>query len=104
MQQTFSQFESNLWLWSLFIGAFSLLLLWGAAQALERAWLRPRRLDRALREQGMRGTVYRPPVGDLMEHKRLKKEASAKPMPLSHDIIARVEPLLLRSMKEFGAN
>ncbi|KAF3339940.1 Cytochrome P450 72A15 [Carex littledalei] len=102
MQQIFSQFESNLWTWSLFIGAFSLLLTWGAARALEWAWFRPRRLERVLREQGLRGTVYRPLVGDFKENTQLNKEACAKPMPLSHDIIPRVEPLLHRSMKEFG--
>ncbi|XP_078151346.1 cytochrome P450 CYP72A616-like [Carex rostrata] len=88
-------------MWSLFI-AFSLLLLWGAARALEWAWLRPRRLEKALRKEGLRGTVYRSLVGDLKENSRLNQEAYSKPMPLSHDIIPRVAPLLHRSMKEFG--
>ncbi|KAJ4771270.1 Cytochrome P450 [Rhynchospora pubera] len=88
--------------WSLFIGTFTFLLLWGAARALEWAWLRPRRLDRALRKQGLRGTVYRPLAGDLKENSRINKEARAKPMPLSHDITLRVAPLIHRTMKEFG--
>ncbi|KAF3339943.1 cytochrome P450 CYP72A219-like protein [Carex littledalei] len=100
MQQIFSKF--GLWAWSLFIGAFSLLLIWGAARALEWAWLRPRRLDRALREQGLRGAVYRSLAGDMLESIRLNKEACTKPMPLSHDIIPRVAPFFHRSMKEFG--
>ncbi|XP_078151343.1 cytochrome P450 CYP72A616-like [Carex rostrata] len=102
MQQIFSEFGSNLSIWSLFIGAFALLLLWGAAQVLEWAWLGPRRLDLALRKQGLRGTVYRSVAGDLKENTRLNKEACAKPMPFSHDIIPRVAPLLHRTMKEFG--
>ncbi|KAJ3685050.1 hypothetical protein LUZ61_014214 [Rhynchospora tenuis] len=88
--------------WNLFIGILTFLLLWGAARALEWAWLRPMRLDRALRKQGLRGTVYRPLPGDLKENARLSKEARAKPMPLSHDITPRVAPLIHRTMKEFG--
>ncbi|XP_078151335.1 cytochrome P450 CYP72A616-like isoform X4 [Carex rostrata] len=102
MQQIFSQFGANLWMGSLFIGAFCLLLLWGGARALEWVWLRPRRLDWALRKQGLRGTVYRLLAGDMKDNSRLNKEACAKPMPFSHDIIPRVAPLLHRSMKEFG--
>ncbi|KAJ3685044.1 hypothetical protein LUZ61_014208 [Rhynchospora tenuis] len=102
MQHIVYQLASNPW--SLFIGAFTLFLLWGAARALEWAWLRPRRLDRALRNQGLRGTVYRPLAGDLNENARLNKEARAKPMPLSHDITPRVAPHLHRTMKELGKN
>ncbi|XP_078151341.1 cytochrome P450 CYP72A616-like [Carex rostrata] len=103
MHQIFSQFGSNpnLWIWSVFIGAFSMILVWGATQ-VHSTWLRPRRLEQALRKQGLRGTVYRSLDGDIKENTRLNKEARAKPMPFSHDIIPRVSPLLHRSMKEFG--
>ncbi|KAJ3674383.1 hypothetical protein LUZ60_004999 [Juncus effusus] len=88
--------------WSLLISAFFLFLLWGTLRALEWAWFRPRRLDRVLRRQGMRGTVYRPISGDMKENSRLNKEACTKPMPLSHDIVPRVQPLLYRTIKEHG--
>jgi hypothetical protein len=100
MQGIITQLKANPW--TLFIGAFSFLLLWGAGRALEWAWLRPKRLERALRKQGLGGTVYRPLSGDLKENGRLNKEARAKPMPLSHDITPRVAPLLHRTMKELG--
>jgi hypothetical protein len=48
--------------------------------------------------------VYRSLAGDLKENSRLNKEARTKPIPLSHDITPRVQPLLHRSMKEFGQN
>ncbi|KAJ4787711.1 Cytochrome P450 [Rhynchospora pubera] len=102
MQHIFHQLASNPW--SLFIGTFTLCILWGGARALEWAWLRPRRLDRVLRKQGLRGTVYRPLAGDLNDNARLNKEARAKPMPLSHDITPRVAPHLRRTMNEFGKN
>ncbi|KAJ3685049.1 hypothetical protein LUZ61_014213 [Rhynchospora tenuis] len=100
MQHILSQFGSNPW--SLFIGAFTFLLLWGVSRALEWAWLRPKRLDRALRNQGLRGTVYRPFAGDVKENVRLNREARAKSMSLSHDIVPRVSPLFHRTTKEFG--
>ncbi|KAJ1689729.1 hypothetical protein LUZ63_013884 [Rhynchospora breviuscula] len=100
MQHIFFQFGSNQW--SLFIDVFTFLLLWGAARALEWAWLRPRRLDRKLRKQGLRGTVYRVLATDLRENIRLNKEACSMSMPLLHDIIPRVSPLLHRTIKEYG--
>ena len=55
-------------------------------------------------EEGLRGTVYRSLAGDVKENTRLNKEARAKLMPNSHDITARVEPLLHYAMKEYGEN
>jgi hypothetical protein len=51
---------------------------WCAARALEWAWLRPRRLGRALRAQGLRGTAYRPLSGDAPLADRLSREAYAR--------------------------
>jgi hypothetical protein len=95
-----SQFGFNSW--SLFTVVFTLLLLWGLACTFEWAWFRPRRLDRALRNQGLRGTVYQSLAGDVKENTRLNKEARAQLMPLSHDITARVEPLLHSTMNKYG--
>ncbi|WOL17034.1 hypothetical protein Cni_G25823 [Canna indica] len=80
----------------------TLLLAAAAAALLHWAWWSPRRLERALRAQGLRGTPYRFLRGDITEDARLRLEARSKPMPLSHDIIPRVVPLLHRAMNEFG--
>lgn len=80
-----------------------LVVLWLACRALEWAWLSPRRLGRALRAQGIRGTAYRFPSGDLTEAARLLAAERTKPMPvLSHGISGRVEPLILNTVKEHG--
>jgi hypothetical protein len=100
MEQIFTQFASNPG--TLVIGAVSLLLLWGCMRAFEWTWLRPRRLERELRNQGLHGTVYRFLVGDLKENARFNREACAKPMPLSHDITERVAPLLHCTMNQYG--
>ncbi|TVU35827.1 hypothetical protein EJB05_17734, partial [Eragrostis curvula] len=77
--------------------------LWFTWRALEWGWLSPRRLGRALRAQGLRGTTYRFPDGDLNEEARLVTAERAKPMPLrSHGISARVQPLVHNAIKEHG--
>ncbi|WVZ69589.1 hypothetical protein U9M48_018355 [Paspalum notatum var. saurae] len=81
--------------WSFLIyGLLCSLVLWKAARLLEQLWWEPRRLERALRAQGLRGTPYRFLTGDLKEFGRLKAAASsAAPLPLRcHDIAARVAP------------
>ncbi|KQK08831.1 cytochrome P450 72A13 [Brachypodium distachyon] len=90
------------WPWSLLCGLAALLVLWAASQAAEGCWLRPRRLGRALRSQGLGGTAYRFPAGDLMENDQLNKEARSKPMPRCHDIVSRVVPQLYNTVKEHG--
>ncbi|KAF0919791.1 hypothetical protein E2562_031654 [Oryza meyeriana var. granulata] len=90
--------------WSLLGGAaVGLLLVW-AAQMLEWAWLAPRRMDRALRAQGLMGTEYRFLHGDLNENLRLVTAALSKPVPMDrpHDIIPRIAPLLHRASEEHG--
>ncbi|CAO2179124.1 unnamed protein product [Urochloa humidicola] len=90
--------------WSLLGGAASVLLLWWAAQVLEWAWLAPRRMERALMAQGLRGTHYRFFWGDHKEERQLTAAALAKPVPMDqpHDILTRVSPLLHRTIKEHG--
>ncbi|TVU35803.1 hypothetical protein EJB05_17709, partial [Eragrostis curvula] len=77
--------------------------LWFAWRALEWGWLSPRRLGRALRAQGIRGTSYRFPDGDLKEGVRRLAAERAKSMPLqSHGISARVLPIVHDTVKEHG--
>ncbi|XP_051210958.2 cytochrome P450 CYP72A616 [Lolium perenne] len=79
------------------------VLAWCAVRALEWAWWRPRRLERALRSQGLRGTAYRSLAGDALLLVRLSKEARSQTMPLGcHDIVPRAMPLHHQTMKEHG--
>jgi hypothetical protein len=87
---------------SLLCGIAALLALWAVSRAAERCWLRPRQVSRALRAQGLGGTVYCFPAGDLAENGRLNEEARSKPMPLCHDIVPRVVPHLHSTVKEHG--
>ncbi|XP_020589913.1 cytochrome P450 72A15-like [Phalaenopsis equestris] len=74
------------------------LVLWALWLSIS-LWWRPRRLECALRAQGLVGTRYRFPSGDLKENARLVR---AKPLPLSHCIIPRVSPFLHRAINQFG--
>nr|XP_051198763.1 cytochrome P450 CYP72A616-like isoform X2 [Lolium perenne] len=92
--------------WSyLACGLLGLALLWPATRLLEQLWRRPRRLERALRGQGLGGTRYRFLTGDAMELGRQNKEAWAKPSlpPRCHDIAARVMPFLHGAVREHGS-
>ncbi|CAO2207690.1 unnamed protein product [Urochloa humidicola] len=77
---------------------------WCAARAAEWAWLRPRRLGRALRAQGLRGTAYRPVSGDAALADRLAREARSRPPlpPGCHAVVPRAMPLLHHAMEEHG--
>ncbi|KAL6842591.1 hypothetical protein ACP4OV_027435 [Aristida adscensionis] len=90
--------------WSLLAyGLLGLVLLWQGGRLLERLWLHPRRLERALRAQGLRGTPYRFLFGDLKDYGRLAKEARSRPLPLRcHDIAPRVAPFLHSNIREHG--
>ncbi|URD98402.1 hypothetical protein MUK42_08335 [Musa troglodytarum] len=68
------------------------LLVACAVRTLNWAWLRPRRLDRALRAQGL---TYRFLLGDR------KEAARSNPMAPSHYIVPRIAPSHQRPIKEF---
>jgi len=82
--------------WIILLGGLtSLVLLWQAGRLLHQLWWHPRRLERALRAQGIHGTSYQFPAGDLKEYVRLAKEAWSKPLPLRcHDIAQQVPPFV----------
>ncbi|KAJ3685063.1 hypothetical protein LUZ61_014227 [Rhynchospora tenuis] len=87
----------------LYVGfAFLVVSLPWFMKFLEKFWLRPKRLEHALRTQGLTGTPYRFPFGDMLQFVELRQAAYAKPMPLSHDIIPRVAPYFQRVINQHG--
>jgi hypothetical protein len=66
---------------------------------LNRLWLRPRRLERALRAQGLRGRAYCPLTRDAPL--KLKNQQSSMPLRC-HDIVPYVVPLLHDAVQEHG--
>ncbi|XP_008776863.2 cytochrome P450 72A15-like isoform X1 [Phoenix dactylifera] len=89
-------------LWTVGWGVMGVIVLAWAAKVVEWVWWRPRRLERALRARGLRGTRYRFLHGDITDSARLSKDARSKPIPLSHQIIPRVLPHLHQALKQYG--
>jgi hypothetical protein len=76
-------------------------LVW-AWKMLIWSWLRPKKLEKLLREQGLKGNPYKLLVGDMKEFLKMQKEARSKPMPLSDDIVPRVFPLGYQTIAKHG--
>ncbi|KAK1299343.1 Secologanin synthase [Acorus calamus] len=55
-------------------------------------WLEPKKLERLLKDQGIKGSPYKFLMGDLRDNDRLMSEAWSRPIPLTHDIVPRVAP------------
>ncbi|PRQ30802.1 putative 11-oxo-beta-amyrin 30-oxidase [Rosa chinensis] len=75
--------------------------VWGV---LDWLWFKPKKLERSLRELGLKGNSYRFMYGDLKENANLLEQASSKPMNLStsHDIVPRVTPFDDQALKTYG--
>ncbi|KAJ0961259.1 hypothetical protein J5N97_000759 [Dioscorea zingiberensis] len=82
--------------------ATALLVVW-VWRTLEWLWWKPRRLERELKRQGLRGGKYRLFHGDLKDNARLMKDALSRPLPpYSHDVAQRVIPLVHQAIKIHG--
>ena len=85
----------------LFILPVGLLMLWGW-KTLNWVWLKPKRLEKCFRQQGLTGNPYRFLSGDMKESFVMRKQARAKPMPLSDDIAQYVDPFLHQTVRNYG--
>ncbi|XP_059659702.1 cytochrome P450 CYP72A219-like isoform X2 [Cornus florida] len=84
-----------------FVVVVVVILAW---RVLNWVWLRPRKLEKWLRQQGLSGNSYRLLFGDLKEMSEMIKEAKSKPINLSDDIVHRVMPYILKSIHNYGKN
>ncbi|CAI9275401.1 unnamed protein product [Lactuca saligna] len=65
-------------------------------------WLKPKKMDKFLREQGLNGTPYKFLYGDIKEMVQMTADAKLKPINLTDDIVPRVMPYLYNSSKTYG--
>ncbi|CAH1424612.1 unnamed protein product, partial [Lactuca virosa] len=61
-------------------------------------WFKPKKIEKFLRDQGLRGNSYRFVFGDLKEMMQMTRGAKSKPMNLTHDIVPRVLPFIHKSI------
>lgn len=85
------------------ITVIATVLIWWFWNALNWVWLRPKRIERRLKEQGIQGNSYRPLIGDIRDMVKMIKEAKSKPMdPHSNDIAPRVLPYVVHTIAKYG--
>ncbi|KAF8037808.1 hypothetical protein BT93_B0603 [Corymbia citriodora subsp. variegata] len=78
----------------------AVLTTW-AWRVVNWVWLRPKRLERLLRQQGLSDKPYTFLFGDLKENSRLLTEAKSKPIAVSNDIKPRLLPFLHQSFQTY---
>ncbi|XP_077228886.1 cytochrome P450 CYP72A616-like isoform X2 [Tasmannia lanceolata] len=78
-----------------------LLVLW-ISRLVYSIWWIPMKLERYLKEQGIKGPPYKLLYGSLNDNINLVKKKSSKPMNLSHQIVPRVAPFLYETVKNYG--
>ncbi|XP_038879714.1 cytochrome P450 CYP72A219-like [Benincasa hispida] len=78
------------------------LVVFGVAKAFHSIWWRPKLVERQLKRQGIRGSSYKPMVGDVKEFVRMITEAWSTPMSLDHQIVQRVDPFTAVNAKKYG--
>nr|QNS29928.1 cytochrome P450 [Nothapodytes nimmoniana] len=92
------------WIAICFGGAAALVLLIWAWEVLNWVWLRPRRLEKRLRETGLKGSSYRLLFGDTKEMSMMIKQAQSKPISLCDDLVPRVLPFQHQGLNSYGKN
>ena len=73
-----------------------------AWRVLNWLWLRPRKMDKYLREQGFHGNSYRFLYGDLKENSEMTRNALSKPINLSDDVVMRASPFIHHTVQKYG--
>ncbi|XP_027356819.1 cytochrome P450 CYP72A219-like [Abrus precatorius] len=81
--------------------AFVIILL---TKALNWLWLEPKRAERFLREQGLKGNSYTLFFGDIKPMTTMLKTAKSKPININDDVVPRLTPFLHQLLKIYGKN
>ncbi|XP_076909358.1 cytochrome P450 CYP72A219-like [Bidens hawaiensis] len=81
-----------------------IILVWCASRFLIWVWLKPKRTEKFLRKQGLKGSPYRFLFGDVKEFVKMVKDAKSKPINLNDNIVVRVLPFQHKSVTAYGKN
>ena len=65
-------------------------------------WFQPKKIEKLLRAQGLKGSSYKFMYGDLKEMAQMAIHAKAKPIGLKDDIVPRVLPFVHKSIATYG--
>ncbi|XP_055824064.1 cytochrome P450 72A397-like [Solanum dulcamara] len=81
--------------------ALLVIMIW-AWRMVNWVWIKPRKLEKCFRKQGLNGHPYRTLYGDTKEMAELTKEAKLKTMKLTDDILSRVLPFYHYTLNKYG--
>jgi len=82
-----------------FLVAFVIIFL---TKALNWVWLVPKRAERFLRRQGMKGNPYKFFIGDMKAMGIILHQAQSKPIQIDDDVASRLVPFQNQLVKECG--
>ncbi|KAG8370316.1 hypothetical protein BUALT_Bualt14G0104200 [Buddleja alternifolia] len=85
------------------ISVLTIVILW-AWKVFNWAWLEPKRMEKFLRSQGLKGNSYRFLLGDSREISDMYEEAYSKTLGPYDDIVPRVMPFIEKTVKTYGYN
>ncbi|GKA18410.1 cytochrome P450 CYP72A219-like protein [Tanacetum coccineum] len=84
------------------VGVMVMILVWYALKFVNWVWFKPRKMEKLLRKQGLKGSSYRFLFGDLKDMVKMLKEAKSKPINLTDDIIPRILPFDHKNITAYG--
>ncbi|XP_027356918.1 cytochrome P450 CYP72A219-like [Abrus precatorius] len=84
------------------ISSFALFVFYVMIRLVNNFWWRPRNIEKILRQQGIRGSSFKPFAGDISEMKNSAQKASSKAIPLKHQIVPRVIPFVHKMVQQYG--
>ncbi|KAL9432988.1 hypothetical protein AB3S75_027904 [Citrus x aurantiifolia] len=98
--------KATLWAVTFSIAFSTAILAVGCAwwMLLNWVWLKPKKLEKFLRDQGFSGNSYKVFHGDMKELAQTTKEAKSRPISLSDDIARRILPFHHHIITNFGKN
>ncbi|KAI9083489.1 hypothetical protein K1719_034431 [Acacia pycnantha] len=82
----------------------TVMILIVIARVVNWVWVKPKRLERFLRRQNLKGNSYRLGFGDVKEMIHMIEEAKSWPIALDDDIIPRVLPFQHQMIQNYGKN
>ncbi|KAI3871219.1 hypothetical protein MKW98_015119 [Papaver atlanticum] len=87
---------------SLIVMISLVMLLWYGFRAFYSLWWKPKKLEKQLTQQGIKGSSYKFYHGDMKESHQLTMEALNKPMNLNHHIAPCVVPFTWKTVQTYG--
>lgn len=79
----------------------AVILRWGW-KVLNWAWLKPKKLEKWMRDQGYKGNSYNLLIGDMKQLVKMVNESRSKPLPITHDITSYVLPFDHHIITKYG--